>query len=411
MLEFKKTTLNNGLNVITYRKTNSNIVAVNVVYGVGSKHESENMTGIAHLLEHLMFGGSENVKSYDKAIQTAGGINNAYTTPDITSYYSILPKQNLETSLWTESDRMLSPNLDKESIKIQKKVVIEEFKERYLNKPYGEIWPTICKTAYQAYPYKWPTIGKEIEHIKATKQKHIKGFFNDFYTPNNATVIIAGDINHEKTLKLVDKWFGSIANKNVTNKVLPKEPAQREQRLITLTGEVPFDALYKCYHIPPIKDIKEHYTAHILTNILAGNKSSLLYKEFVMDKQYMNNIHCYTIGTHDYDLLIIEGKVNPAHKIVDINTKITQTIDSIEITQKDIEKAKNQILVYMATEVVDVSNTLHLLANAALSNTLDYVNKAEEIILSINKKDVDEFLEKFLNIQNCSTILYEKAAD
>lgn len=408
MINFNKITLSNGLTVITHERPQSNVALVNIIYKVGSKYESENKTGIAHLFEHLMFGGSKNIKSYDHLIESSGGINNAYTTSDITSYYAIVPNNNVEVALWAESDRMLAPNLDEQTLEVQKKVVLEEFKEVYLNKPYGNVWPEICKLAYKKYPYKWPTIGSELSHIESINKEDIKKFFNDFYTPSNAILIIAGGIETNNVQQIAEKWFGKIKNKPLPKMNLQNETHQKKRREVFISGKGPLNAIYKAYHIPSIQNIKSYYIAELISNILGENESSILYNKLVVEKQYMSTLNTATIDTHDYSLLMIEGKINDNYSIETIDKQIELELEKLEITEDMLAKAKNQMLMYMAMEKLELSNIAYTIATSYITNNLPLINEQQNIILSITLDQVKKFLVKYLTKSNSCNVFYKK---
>ncbi|MGD9329194.1 MAG: pitrilysin family protein, partial [Cyclobacteriaceae bacterium] len=241
MINFEEFSLDNGLKVIVHEDHSLPIAVLNILYNVGSKDESEDKTGFAHLFEHLMFGGSANIKSFDEPLQKVGGENNAFTSPDITNYYISVPSANLETAFWLESDRMLSLSFEEKVLEIQRKVVIEEFKQRYLNQPYGDVWLKLRPLAYKAHPYRWPTIGKDISHIETASMEDVISFFNKFYIPNNATMVVAGDVNTKEVIKLADKWFGNIPSGENYIRQLPEEPAQLQTRRQVIEANVKLD--------------------------------------------------------------------------------------------------------------------------------------------------------------------------
>ena len=281
MVQFERFSLANGLRVIVHQDTSTPLAVLNVMYDVGSKDEDPGKTGFAHLFEHLMFGGSANVPEYDEPLQMAGGDNNAYTTNDLTNYYIQLPSENLETAFWLESDRMLSLAFDEKSLEVQRKVVIEEFKEHYLNKPYGDAWLKLRDLAYQVHPYRWMTIGKELSHIEHAQLQDVKNFFFKHYRPVNAILSVAGNVTTEQVRTLAEKWFGPIEPGEKYVRQLPKEPPQVTQRKLEVHADVPLDALYKCWHMSPRLD-KGYYAADLITEILGGGQSSRLYQALVI---------------------------------------------------------------------------------------------------------------------------------
>ena len=279
MIEFEKFKLDNGLTVLFHQDKLTPFAGINILYNVGSKHESEDRTGFAHLFEHLMFGGSVNIPDYDTPLQKAGGDNNAFTSNDYTNYYLTLPKENIETGFWLESDRMLSLDFNQKSLDTQKNVVIEEFRQRYFNQPYGDIWLNLRPLAYKVHPYLWPTIGKSIEHIEGATLKDVENFFYRHYAPNNAIMCVSGNIELEQVKDLSQKWFGGIEKRELGKTILPQEPEQTEARFLELERDVPMDALYKAYHMCGKKD-DEFYCADLLSDVLSnGDVPGALFKE------------------------------------------------------------------------------------------------------------------------------------
>ena len=269
MIQFEKFTLANGLRVIVHRDESTPMAVMNIMYDVGARDEDPNRTGFAHLFEHLMFGGSVNIENYDEPLQMAGGENNAYTTNDLTNYYLQIPAENIETGFWLESDRMLSLAFGEKSLEVQRKVVVEEFKEHYLNKPYGDAWHKMRELAYKTHPYRWMTIGKELSHIETAQLDDVKKFFFKHYRPVNAILVVAGNVTVEKVKELAEKWFGGIpAGEKYERNILP-EPAQNEERRQTVKADVPLDAFYKCWHIYTRLD-NRYYIADLLSEILSG---------------------------------------------------------------------------------------------------------------------------------------------
>jgi predicted Zn-dependent peptidase len=308
MIHFDSFTLANGLKVLVHEDKSTPMAVVNVIYNVGAKDESPEKTGFAHLFEHLMFGGSINIPEYDEPLQKAGGENNAFTTNDLTNYYCQLPAENIETAFWLESDRMLSLAFGKKSLEVQRKVVCEEFKEHYINKPYGDVWHKMRALAYTTHPYQWMTIGKELKHVEDATLEDVKGFFFKHYTPCNAILVVAGNITTEQVKLLTEKWFGSIPSGEKYQRSLPQEPKQTAPRKLEVKANVPLDAFYKCWHIYPRLDDR-YYVADLITEIMSGGGSSRLYQSLVKEKQLFSNIECFHFGSTDAGLLAIEGKL------------------------------------------------------------------------------------------------------
>ena len=269
MIKFERFVLGNGLTVLVHPDPSTPMAVVNVLYDVGARDEVASKTGFAHLFEHLMFGGSINIPDYDDPLQVAGGENNAYTTNDLTNYYCQLPADNLETAFWLESDRMLSLAFSKKSLDVQRKVVCEEFKEHYINKPYGDVWHTMRELAFKEHPYKWMTIGKELSHVENATLEDVKQFFFKHYTPVNAILVVAGNITVERVKELAEKWFGDIPSGEKYSRLLPEEPKQTEARRMTVHRNVPMDAIYRTWHMCARRD-EDYYASDLLTDILGG---------------------------------------------------------------------------------------------------------------------------------------------
>lgn len=376
MIQFDKFTLDNGLRVIVHQDTTTPMVAVNLLYDVGARDENPEMTGFAHLFEHLMFGGSVNIPEYDTPLQMAGGENNAYTTNDITNYYVQLPKQNIETALWLESDRLLSLAFSKKSLDVQRKVVCEEFKEHYINKPYGDAWKHLRALAYKQHPYQWMTIGKELKHVEDAQLEDVKNFFFKHYRPVNAILCVAGNVTTDEVKTLANKWFGDIeaGEKYVRN--LSKEPIQTEARTETLLRDVPYDALYKAWHIPARMESGYH-ESDLITEIMGNGYASRLYQSLVKEQQIFSSINCYHTGSLDAGLIVVEGKVKEGITLEAANDAVKEQIDLLltnGITEDELQKAKNKIEAMIAFEDMSIlsrANNLafyELLGDAALIN-------------------------------------------
>ncbi|MCB0409604.1 MAG: insulinase family protein, partial [Flavobacteriales bacterium] len=290
MITFEKFELENGLKVIVHQDKSTPIVAFNLLYDVGARDEDENKTGFAHLFEHLMFGGSINVPNFDEPLQKVGGDNNAFTSNDITNYYITLPKENLETAFWLESDRMLSLAFTDKSLEVQRQVVIEEFKQNYLNQPYGDVWLLLRPLAYSKHPYKWATIGKEIAHIENATMEDVKDFFFHHYLPNNAILCIAGNIRTEEIKTLTQKWFGEILKGNVKERNLTVEPKQTKERRLQVERDVPSNAIYKAYKMCKRSD-NDYFATDLLSDILSMGNSSRLYTSLIKEQKLFSDIN------------------------------------------------------------------------------------------------------------------------
>jgi zinc protease len=396
------------LKVFVHEDLSTPMAAVNILYNVGARDEEEHKTGFAHLFEHLMFGGSKNVTSFDEPLQKVGGENNAFTSNDITNYYITLPAVNIETAFWLESDRMLSLSFDPEVLEVQRSVVIEEFKQRYLNQPYGDVWLSLRPLAYQVHSYKWPTIGKEVSHIEKATMEDVKNFFFKYYIPNNAILVVAGNVKTEEIKKLTEKWFGPIPAGKPYVRNIPKEPKQTAPRKLEIEAKVPLDAIYKVYHTcDKISD--DYYSTDLLSDILGRGKSSRLYERLVKDKKLFNSIHVHLSGSFEPGLLIIEGKLNEGISIEEGEKEINKLLEEIrqtKVSEAELAKVKNQAEASIVFEYVELINRAMNLAVAALLGDPDLVNKDAVNVQKVTAEEINKIANEVLTEENCSTIYY-----
>ena len=384
------------------------MAVVNVMYDVGAKDEDPNKTGFAHLFEHLMFGGSINIPVYDEPLQMAGGENNAYTTNDLTNYYIQLPAENLETAFWLESDRMLSLAFTDNSLEVQRKVVCEEFKEHYLNKPYGDVWLKLRDLAYEVHPYRWMTIGKELSHIENASLQDVKDFFFKHYRPVNAILVVAGNVTVEQVKALAEKWFGPIEPGQKYTRKLPVEPRQTRSKRLEVSAEVPLDAFYKCWHIYSRMDHR-YYVSDLISEVLGGGGSSRLFQSLVKEKKLFSNIECYHFGTTDAGLLAIEGKLVKGVKKEEAEAAINEELEKLKlekISDAELQKVKNKTESMIAFEDMSLMNRANslayyeLLGDASLMNTeLDRYNK-------VTIEDVKDLSNEIFREENGTTLWY-----
>jgi zinc protease len=410
MIAFDKFTLNNGLRVLVHTDDSTPMVALNIMYDVGAKDENITQTGFAHLFEHLMFGGSINVPEYDEPLQMAGGENNAYTTNDLTNYYITLPKENMETAFWLESDRMLSLAFSKKSLDVQRKVVCEEFKEHYLNKPYGDVWHLLRPEAYTTHPYQWMTIGKELKHIEDATLEDVKAFFFKHYTPCNAIMCVAGNVTAPEVKALAEKWFGNIPSGELYNRVLPTEPKQTAPRRITVERNIPVNALYKAYHMPGRMD-EGYYEADFITEILSGGQSSRLYQQLVKEKQLFSSIDCYHFGTVEPGLLVIEGKVLDHVSIETAEAAIEELLTTFvkdSVSESELEKAKNKTESILAFEDMSLLNRANNLAFYELMGNANLMNTEWDNYSAVTTDRIKNWATIILDKNNCTTLHYLK---
>lgn len=408
LINYTNYKLDNELTVVHHFDDSTQLCVLNVLYNVGSKHENPNKTGFAHLFEHLMFGGSVNIEDFDTELQDAGGESNAFTSNDITNYYLTLPANNIETGFWLESDRMLSLDFNQESLDIQRSVVIEEFKERYLNQPYGDVWLRILPLAYKVHPYSWPTIGKEISHIENATLEDVKVFFKNFYCPNNAILVVAGNISLEKCKNMTSKWFDSIPSQPFAKTPYLNEPIQTEARYETVHADVPANMIVKAYHMPARTDIK-YYAADMLTDILGAGKSSRFYTELVKNKNLFSELDAYITGDVDAGLLIIEGRISEGVTVEGAEKSILDLIENfklIGIDNDELTKIKNKSETNIRFNDMSVLNKAMKLAYAWVLGDIELVNKEADLYLGVTKENIMEAANEIINKNNCSTLYY-----
>ena len=408
MIQFEKFTLSNGLRVIVHQDLSTPMAVMNIMYDVGARDEDPNKTGFAHLFEHLMFGGSVNIPSYDEPLQMAGGENNAYTTNDVTNYYIQLPAENLETAFWLESDRMLSLAFSEKSLDVQRKVVCEEFKEHYIGKPYGDVWHKLRELAYTKHPYRWQTIGKELSHIENAKLEDVKAFFFKYYRPSNAIMVVAGNVTTERVKELAEKWFGDIPAGEKYKRDVPQEPVQTEERKLDVKAPVPLDALYKCWHIYPRLD-RKYYIIDLMADILGGGGSSRLHQALVKEQKLFSNIECYHYGSTDAGLLCIEGKLVKGVTMPEAEKAVEEILEQLKkeaVAETELQKVKNKTESMLAFEDMSVMSRANSLAYYELLGDAAWMNAELEKYASVTAEDILEESRNVFRKENSNTLYY-----
>jgi zinc protease len=408
MISYKRFTLENGLKVLVHEDRSTPMVAMNILYNVGSRDEDPERTGLAHLFEHLMFGGSKNIPDYDTPLQLVGGENNAYTNNDITNYYLTIPSENIETGFWLESDRMLELDFSQKNLDTQKNVVTEEFNQRYLNQPYGDAILKLRPLAYKVHPYRWPTIGMDIAHVRNVELEQVKSFFYSHYAPNNAILALAGNINYDSAIKLTQKWFGPIEKRTIKPRNLPAEPDQTEERILNFERDVPSDALYKFWHIGT-RNSKDFYTIDLITDLLAGGESGRLHTKLVREMKLFSEINAYMTADIDPGLMVVQGKlmngVDLHHADNMVNEVINSLSDHMDITE-EMEKVKNKFessTVFSRTSILNKASNLsffELLGNPEL------INNEVNAFKSVTREMVSNTISRYFTPTNCSTLNY-----
>jgi len=410
MISYDQFILDNGLKVFVHEDTTTPLVAVNILYNVGSRDEDPNRTGFAHLFEHLMFGGSKNIPSYDEPLQRVGGENNAFTSPDITNYYITLPAANIETAFWLESDRMLSLSFDPQVLDVQQKVVIEEFKQRYLNQPYGDVWLKLRPLAYQQHPYRWATIGKDIGHIENATLNDVRDFFFRYYLPNNAVLVVAGNVTLEQVKQLCARWFAPIPAGAPYVRQLPPEPRQTAARKLETEASVPLSALYKTWHMPGRFD-PSYQTGDLLGDMLGRSKSSRLYQQLLRTNPLFSNVGAYITSSLDPGLLVVQGTLNEGVLLEEADAAVEAVVQDFmdnAVPEEELAKVKNQAEATLAFSEVELLNRAMNLAFAANAGNPDWVNDEAANIQAVTATDIQDMARQVLRKDNCSTLYYRR---
>ncbi len=406
MIKFERFTLPNGLRVIFHHDPTTPLAVVNTLYDVGARDEHPDKTGFAHLFEHLMFGGSVNIPDFDMPLQLAGGESNAFTSNDITNYYDIIPAVNIETALWLESDRMLSLAFTPKSLETQRNVVMEEFKQRYLNQPYGDVWLELRPLAYEKHPYQWATIGKELKHIEEATMDDVKTFFSKFYNPSNAILCIAGNFKLKKIKELVQKWFGDIPSGIKPARLLPLEPKQEILKEKIIERKIPSDAIYLAFKMPERKSF-EYYISDLLSDAIGRDKSSRLYIKIQKELKFVTDIFAYITGSIDEGLLVIEAKLADGVTFLQVEEAIWNVLDEIKnekISLKELKRLKNKIKTAKAFQEQGILNRAMNLAFFELLGDANGVNEELKIIEKINENHIHTIANQLLNSNNCSIL-------
>lgn len=408
MIRFEKITLGNGLRVLVHHDPASPLAAVNVLYDVGSRDEDPGRTGFAHLFEHLMFGGSVNIPSYDTPLQKVGGENNAFTNTDITNYYLTLPSNNLDTGLWLESDRMLELNFTEKNLQVQRHVVIEEFKQRYLNQPYGDAILLLRPLAYKVHPYRWPTIGREISHIQEAGLEEVKEFFYSHYAPNNAILVLAGNVPPDRGFERAAHWFGDIERRNIRSRSLPAEPPQESHRQLTVHRPTPFDALYLAFHMPE-RLHKDYHACDLISDILSNGKSSRLYRSLVMEQKLFSDINAYITGERDPGLFMITGKLTEGVPVEKGEKAIHDELKKIReetIPAHELAKVKNQVEANWLYGETDILNRAMNLALFEWLGDAEMINSETEKYREVTAEQIKRIARDLFRMENLSTLYY-----
>ena len=410
MISYKKKVLENGLTAIVHEDKSSPMVAVNILYKVGSKHEDPEHTGFAHLFEHLMFSGSKHVDSFDNYIQTAGGENNAFTNADLTNFYDVVPAENLETVLWLESDRMLNLTIDEKNLDVQRKVVVEEFKETCLNPPYGDVHHHLSDLCYKKHGYRWPTIGKDVSHIEKAKLEEVSYFFNKYYGPNNAIICLTGNIEHEHGFELIEKWFGDIPSRPTGEIADEQEPEQVEYRHKLAYGNAPIESLYLAFHTPN-RAAKNFYACDLISDLLCNGRSSRFYSKLFKEQKIVSHIDCYLTGAVDTGLLMIEAKPADGYTIEQVKAEIWKELELIKselVSEHELTKVKNKVensIVFSEMSIVNKGINLCFFESIG---DIELINSESKLYQQITSEEIQENAIRMFQEAKCSELIYKQ---
>lgn len=408
MVSFEKFTLGNGMRVIVHEDRFTPMAVLNILYDVGARDEQEDKTGFAHLFEHLMFGGSKNAPNFDEPLQRAGGESNAFTSNDITNYYDILPSDNIETAFWLESDRMSALNINSASLEVQRKVVSEEFKEHYLNQPYGDVWHKLSSLSFKVHPYKWPTIGLDLSHIEQAALDDVSHFFQKYYNPTNAILVLAGNITLQQAKEMTEKWFGKIPPGKKAEKNFPKEPAQTEKRKLEVHAEVPLNAFFKTWHMGK-RDSQNFYVMDLVSDILSEGSSSRLYQSLVKKKKLFSDIDASVSGSFDEGLFLVEGRLLDHVTMEQAEAAVEEELEllkSTPVSEYEFLKVKNKVeSTHAFAEVNLLSRATHL-AYFELLGDAGRINSEINNFLRVTADEIMQESKRILIESNASVIYY-----
>lgn len=409
MIEFSEFTLENGLKVLVHNDNATPLVAMNIIYDVGARDEDPERTGFAHLFEHLMFGGSVNIPVYDEPLQKAGGENNAFTNNDFTDYYISVPASNLETAFWLESDRMLDLAFSEKSLEVQRNVVMEEYKQRYLNQPYGDIWLLLRELAYKVHPYRWPTIGLDIEHIRNAGMEDVRSFYNRFYHPSNAIMSLAGNISHNEAEDLCARWFAPLPGRKKLARIIDPEPVQTKKRFLEVERDVPSDVICRAYHMCS-RMHPDYYACDLLSDILSNGKSSRLYQKLVIERQVFADMDASITGDNDPGLFLFSGRLVEGVKLHEADKALEEVIQEIKanpVSDYELEKVKNKNEAANEYSNMSIMNKAMKLGVSCLLGDVSLVNTESSLYARVDAVQLKKVAEEVLREENCSTLYYK----
>ncbi len=406
MIPYKKKTLSNGLTVVVNRDRTSKLAAVNMLYRVGARNESPERTGFAHLFEHLMFRGTREVENFDLPVQMASGDNNAFTNNDYTDFYITLPKDNLETALWLESDRMEGLEISAEKLEAEKRVVIEEFRQRYLNQPYGDQTMLMRALAYQEHPYRWATIGLTPDHIAGASLDEVKAFYQRYYHPSNAILSISADLDEEAMIALAEKWFAPLPDTPVVRQPIPQEPQQTAPRRQEVERDVPATTVTLTYHMCA-RTQPDFFTADLVSDLLSGGDSSRLYNRLIKERHLLSSVNAYITGDVDPGLFVFTGQLLPGVSVAEVEAAFQTEIEALQqLSEYEIEKVKNKFEANTLFGELNVMNKAMNLGYYQMLDDLPLINREIDLYRAVTPDAIRSFANRIFRPENCSTLIY-----
>lgn len=408
MIKYQQKRLANGLTILVNRDSASKLAAVNILYCVGARNEAEDKTGFAHLFEHLMFRGTHRVPDFDVPVQMACGENNAFTNNDYTDFYITLPKENLSTALWLESDRMRNLNISEEACNTEKQVVIEEFKQRYLNQPYGDELLLLRDLAYKRHPYRWATIGISPEHIERATLEDVRAFYDMHYRPSRAILSISADMPEDEMIRLAEEYFADIEDEGVDIAPIEQEPVQTEARRMVVERDVPATDVTIAFHMGD-RMSRDFFLGDLTSDLLSGGESSRMVNRLIKQRGLFSSVNAYITGSIDAGLFVIKGRLMPETSEDEAEAALWEELRELmtgEITDYELEKVKNKFEANMLMGEINIMNKAMNLGFYAMTGDITLINREAEIYRSLNCDEVHDFARRIFTTENSSTLIY-----
>ena len=409
MIPYKRKTLDNGLTVVVNRDRSSKLAAVNLLYRVGARNEPPARTGFAHLFEHLMFRGTREVPSFDLPVQMASGDNNAFTNNDYTDFYITLPKDNIETALWLESDRMQGLELTPEKLATEKRVVIEEYRQRYLNQPYGDQMMLLRALSFRVHPYRWATIGLSPDHIADATMEEVQAFYRAYYHPSNAILSISADLDEERMLELAERWFAPLADRPHPAAAIPQEPPQEAPRREEVERDVPATTVSVAYHMGG-RTSAEFFVGDLVSDLLSGGDSSRLYQRLVKGRRLLSSVNAYVTGDVDPGLFVFTGQLLPDTTPTQVEEAFREEIGALvrdAATEYELEKVRNKFEANTLFGELNVMNKAMNLGFYEMLGDLPLINGEVARYRAVTNDAIRDFCRRVLRPENSNTLIYK----